>query len=113
MRCTVSVSDVRLVDGITLGEGRVEVLYNGEWGTVCDDGWDLTDANVVCGSLGLGAATDAFQTAFFVKAQEPSFWMTSPAPVTKRVSLTVGMRVLESTTVVIQKTQVYDVKTEV
>ncbi|XP_030847773.1 deleted in malignant brain tumors 1 protein isoform X2 [Strongylocentrotus purpuratus] len=58
-------SNVRLVDGITLGEGRVEVLYNGEWGTVCDDWFRLADANVVCESLGLGAATYAYQYAVF------------------------------------------------
>ena len=56
---------VRLVDGSTKYEGRVEVYYNGEWGTVCDHGWDINDTQVVCNELGLDHAIFAARSAFY------------------------------------------------
>ena len=61
----VKDGDMRLADGDTANEGRVEIYYSGQWGTVCDNLWDLTDASVVCRALGFKNATEALGRATF------------------------------------------------
>lgn len=57
--------DMRLVNGASANEGRVEIFYRGQWGTVCDNLWNILDANVVCRALGYENATRALGRAAF------------------------------------------------
>ena len=46
------ITDIRLVNGSRVNEGRLEVLFNSIWGTVCDESFSLESTAVVCMQLG-------------------------------------------------------------
>ncbi|KAK3505626.1 hypothetical protein QTP70_020959, partial [Hemibagrus guttatus] len=67
-------SCVRLVNGGSRCAGRVEVLHDGQWGTVCDDGWDMREAAVVCRELHCEEAVNVRYVAHFGEGSGP-IWM--------------------------------------
>lgn len=54
---SIQEDQLRLVGGRTHFEGNIEIMHNGKWGSVCDDEWDQTDADIACRQIGfvLGA----------------------------------------------------------
>ena len=56
---------IRLVMGETPDQGRLEIAHDGLWGTVCDDAFDIVDANVACRQLGYDQAVQIFGISRF------------------------------------------------
>ena len=63
--------DLRLVDGTetdgagNLCEGRLEIYYDGQWGTICDDYWTKENADVACRVLGFaGGSVEDFSRRY-------------------------------------------------
>ncbi|XP_068736596.1 uncharacterized protein [Montipora capricornis] len=59
--------------------GRIEILYNGQWGTVCDDAWDINDANVACKQLGFSRLASSAYTGARYGQGTGAIWMDDVA----------------------------------
>ena len=64
---------VRLKGGSGEHEGRVEIKVGDEWGTICDNSWDLNDAHVICRTIGYEQAVRSLEGAYFGQGTGPIF----------------------------------------
>ena len=74
-----SCSNIRLAGGSNSYEGRVEIYYNGAWGTICDDDWDANDAKVACRQLGLPDTNAEAVTSAAFGQGSGDIWMDNTA----------------------------------
>ncbi|XP_071963894.1 uncharacterized protein [Antedon mediterranea] len=65
VRCRPLEESIRLVGGSNSLEGRLEINYQGVWGTVCDDRWSNSNSDVACRQLGYSWSTGFFSDAHF------------------------------------------------
>ncbi|XP_022100964.1 antigen WC1.1-like [Acanthaster planci] len=100
-------NSVRLVNGPNRASGRVEILQNGRWGTICDNDWDLTDASVLCRQLGFPNAVEAATGARFGQARARCSWTVWPAPARRARSLTARPFVGRRLNAITPKTQAW------
>ena len=71
------------------GLGRVEIKHNGQWGTICDDSWNINDAEVVCRQLGYSHAVRAIQGGnSYVPAGTGTIWLDEVGCIGNERSLT-------------------------
>ncbi|XP_019486571.1 PREDICTED: macrophage scavenger receptor types I and II [Hipposideros armiger] len=71
---TAPFKTVRLVGGSGPHEGRVEIFHDGQWGTVCDDHWELRGGLVICRSLGFQGVRNVHKRANFGQGTGP-IWL--------------------------------------
>ena len=84
----LSAIPIRLTGTSLYGNyGRVEIYHNGEWGTVCDDGWDTAEATVVCRQLGFYSSAYAYGLARYGQGTGP-IWSSKLACIGNESSLT-------------------------
>ena len=70
--------DIQLNGQVNQSHGRVEIGFNGAWGEICDENWDIHDAHVVCRMLGYPTALAATLRSSFVRGTG-RMWLTNVA----------------------------------
>ena len=80
VHAAVSNGALRLVDTeSTQFGGRLEVYYNSEWGTVCDDSWGSSDATVACRQMGFVGVSDSDSSLFGSGSSSQRIWLDDVA----------------------------------
>ncbi|XP_045179635.2 deleted in malignant brain tumors 1 protein-like [Mercenaria mercenaria] len=69
----LAITDTRLVGGNRTSRGRVELKVMGTWGTICDHGFGIEEANTVCNMIGYAPAFEVYSGAYYGEGKGPIF----------------------------------------